>query len=164
MENQKLVNEKLENINAQLKELSEIKGGKVSFVFMATAPAPDKGEDTVMSISALFGNNLNVLQAIRKSMEGNEDLSNALKVAAKMSPIEDMLLGVAIDAKEKGVDLEADDEGDIKQEQCDCPSCRAERGENPLFNSEPLERKPYERAEDFEARRKEAIKNNPNIN
>lgn len=160
MENQKLVNEKLENITAQLKELSEIQGGKVSFVFMASAPAPDKGENTAMSVSALFGNNLNVLQAIRKSMEGNEDLSSALKVAAKMSPIEDTLLSIAIDAKEKGVDLEADDD----DTPCDCPSCRAERGENPLMQSEPLERKPYERAEDFEARRKEAIKNNPNIN
>lgn len=147
MENQKLVNEKLESITAQLKELSEIAGGKVSFVFMASAPAPDKGENTNMSVSALFGNNLNVLQAIRKSMEGNEDLINALKVAAKMSPLEDTLLSIAIDAKE------SEDDGTP----CDCPSCRLERGEDTV-------RRPYERGDEFEARRKEANKNNPNVN
>lgn len=145
MENQKLVNEKLDQVVDLLKEISEIEGKKVAFVLMASSPAPEKGEHTNKLITAVYGYPVATLGTVREAMDKNENVAEVLNAAVKMSPLEATFLR----AMAGGSHLEEEDETP-----CDCPECREEEEE----------RRPYERGEDFEARRKEANKNNPNVN
>lgn len=112
--------EKLNQVAELLKEVSELELPQTPFIFISTLPRPDKGEDVGQLLSAIYGNGANLSKSIRLAMRENDGVSEVLKKAVNVNPIEAMLMDF-VEAMEDG-------------QPCDCPQCTEDRKNNPNVN------------------------------
>lgn len=160
MEASKLINDKLAQIIKLAREINEIEKSDpavaqaieptISLLFVTPTANGVEGQNELFGMS--FGSPVSLMEMNARAFKESQELKELAIDAVRMSEIIDTPLFDMYKLLQGRVRKDKNEQDDTP---CDCPNCRAERGE--------LVREPYESGEAF-ARRKEAIKNNPNIN